>query len=207
MMRFRRDILAAALLLASPAPSRAALPEPEAPPAAATLTGRLLVATPELTEPLFRHTVILLVRHGEDGALGITVNRPLGERPWAELMAGIGQDGSGLAGSVRVFAGGPVRPASGFVLHSAEYRRDATLAIDDRVSMTSTVAILRDIAGHAGPRQSLIAFGYAGWAPGQLENEVAARAWFTIPDDARLIFDDDRAKLWDEAVARRTIAL
>jgi putative transcriptional regulator len=207
LMRFRRGLLAFAVLLASATLCRAALPEPDASPAAATLTGQLLVATPEMGDPHFYHTVILLVRHGEGGAFGIIINRPTEERPWASLMARIGEDGSGLEGSVRIFEGGPVDPDNGFVLHSAEYHRGHTISIDDHVAMTSSVEVLRDLAHHAGPQKSLVAFGYAGWAPGQLEHEMTLNAWFTIPDDPKLLFDEDRDKVWDKAVARRTIPL
>jgi putative transcriptional regulator len=205
--RLRRGILSLAVLLASATFCRAALPEPDAPPETATLTGQLLVAAPEIGDPHFYHAVILLVRHDERGAFGIIINRPLGERTWAELMRVIGQDATGMDGSVPVFAGGPVQPSSGFVLHSADYHSDATIGIDDHLAMTSSVAVLRDIARHAGPQKSLVVFGYAGWAPGQLEGEIAMHGWFTVPEDPKLIFDVDREKVWDAAVARRTIPL
>ena len=207
MPRLTHGVLVLLLLFVPAALGRAALPDANAPPAPGSLTGQLLVAAPELDDPSFAHTVILLVRQDAHGALGIIVNRPLGDRPWAGLMAGIGQDATGLDGSVRIFSGGPMEPGNGFVLHSAEYRRGATLAIDGKVAMTSSVEVLSDIAHHAGPQQSLMAFGYAGWGPGQLEHELGLHAWFTIPDDPKLIFDDDRGKVWDDAIARRTIPL
>jgi putative transcriptional regulator len=105
---------------------------------------------------------------------------------------------------VRIFAGGPVQPEIGFVVHSAEYHRSDTVDIDGRVAMTSSLEILRDIGNHRGPSKSLIAFGYAGWAPGQLEGELAHGFWFTTPQDAKLIFDEDRDEVWDNAMKRRT---
>ncbi len=108
---------------------------------------------------------------------------------------------------MRLDAGGPVAPGAGFVLHSADYHGAATIGIDEHVAMTATPAILRDIARHRGPRQSLVAFGYSGWGPGQLEDELARHAWFTIAEDPKLVFDADREKVWDQAVARRTLPL
>ena len=107
-------------------------------------------------------------------------------------------------------------PSFGFVLHSAEYRLPETTDIDGRIAMTSSREVLRAIAGRPGagdgagsgkgqgPRQSLIAFGYAGWGPGQLEGELAQRAWFTAPAEAKLVFEEDRDKVWDIATSRRT---
>ena len=100
-----------------------------------------------------------------------------------------------------------LEPEHGFVLHSPDYERNETVPVDAQMAMTSTPEVLRDLAHHAGPKKSLIAFGYAGWSPGQLEHELELKGWFTIPDDPRLVFDDDRDKGWDEAVKRRTIAL
>jgi putative transcriptional regulator len=105
---------------------------------------------------------------------------------------------------VRIFAGGPVQPELGFVLHSAEYRRADTMEIDGHVAMTSSREILRDIAANRGPKQSLVAFGYAGWAPGQLEGELMQGVWFTAPADAKLLFEEERERVWENAVTRRT---
>jgi putative transcriptional regulator len=179
-----------------------ALAIPEIAPRDASLTGQLLIATPAMGDPHFANTVILLARHNRDGAMGITINRPIGERPLAALMGAIGEDASGIEGAIRIFAGGPVQSEVGFILHDPAYRRIGTIDIDGRVAMTSTPQILRDIGQHAGPRQYLVAFGYAGWAPGQLEGELAQRAWITTPEDPGLVFDADRAKLWDLATAR-----
>lgn len=207
LARLQRGLLGFAVLLASATLCLAALPEPNAPPESKTLNGQLLVAAPEMADPHFYHTVILLVRHDEHGAFGIVLNHPVGERPWATLMADIGEDPAGVQGSVRIFDGGPVQHSTGFVLHSAEYHADGTMSIDEHVAMTSNVRVLRDIAAHVGPKQSMVVFGCAGWGPGQLEHEISLNAWFTIPEDPKLVFDDDRAKVWDDAVARRQIPL
>jgi putative transcriptional regulator len=182
----------------------AALPAPTALPQRASLAGQLLVAAPSMGDPRFYQTVIMLVRHDRTGAMGIVVNRPLQERPLAALLEALGERADAAAGNVRIFAGGPVQPELGFVLHSAEYRRPDTLEIDGHVAMTSSREILRDIAANRGPKQSLVAFGYAGWAPGQLEGELMQGVWFTAPADSKLIFEQERERVWENAVTRRT---
>ena len=174
------------------------------PPEVASLTGQLLIASPNIGDPRFAHTVILMVKHDKDGALGITINRPRGERSIASLLEAPGEDVSGIEGTLRIFAGGPVQPELGFVVHSTEYRRDETIEVDEHVAMTASRQILRDIGHHRGPQKSLFALGYAGWAAGQLEAELAHHDWFTAPEEPKLIFDDDRATLWEDAMARRT---
>jgi putative transcriptional regulator len=164
-----------------------------------SLAGQLLIAPPAMLDPRFDRAVILILRHDKDGALGIVINRPLGQRPMAELIGD-----SAVTGHAQVFAGGPVEPNVGFIVHSTDYRRAATLDVDGRVAMTANREVLRDIADKKGPAKTLIAFGYAGWAPGQLEAELAHNVWYTAPEDPALVFDDDREKVWEHATARRT---
>jgi putative transcriptional regulator len=192
----------AAILL--PATLYAALPTPAEAPEQQFLTGQLLIASPTMGDPRFLQTVILMVRHDRNGALGIIINRPIGDRPLARLLEALGENDPGVAGTVRIFAGGPVQPDIGFVLHSTDYHRSDTLDIDAHVAMTSSREILRDIGNQRGPNKSLIAFGYSGWAPGQLEGELAHGFWYTTPQDANLVFDDDRDEVWDHAMKRRT---
>jgi putative transcriptional regulator len=180
----------------------AASPAPAA-PAPGSLTGQLLVASPEMRDSRFDHAVILVVRHDRDGALGLVINMPAGERPLAELLAAVGATGTGDA-KVPVFVGGPVQPEVVLVLHSAEYRVAHTLAIDGRLAVTGDPQILRDMAAKAGPQRSLLCFGYAGWAAGQLDAEMAHNVWFTAPQDSGLVFDAARDAVWDLAMARRT---
>ena len=195
----RRSLPAAALLA-----SVLLSPVAADPPATESLTGQLLIASPDIGDPRFAHTVILMVKHDKDGALGITINRPVGEKSIASLLEGPGEDVSGIEGTLRIFAGGPVQPDLGFVVHSAEYRREDTIAVDEHVAMTANRQILRDIGHHRGPVKTLFALGYAGWGPGQLENELARHDWFTAPEEPKLIFDDNPANLWEDAMAHRT---
>src|SRR5215472_1024934 len=169
-----------------------------------SLAGQVLIASPTIGDPRFYHAVILMIRDDKSGALGIIINRPVGERSIESLLKATGATGAGVEGKLRVFAGGPVEPQLGFVVHTADYRLADTLAIDGRVAMTASPQILQDIGHHHGPKESLFAFGYAGWGPGQLANEMARHDWFTAPEEPKLVFDDDRASLWSEAMARRT---
>jgi putative transcriptional regulator len=169
----------------------------------ASLAGQLLVASPSMGDPRFDHAVILMVRHAETGALGIVVNKPLGERSLAALLQIFGEKDTNAAGDVRIFAGGPVQPELGFVVHTADYHLARTLDIDSHVALTSNPEILRDIAVNHGPKKSLIAFGYAGWGAGQLEGEIEKRVWVIVPADEMLIFDEDREKVWESAYSRR----
>jgi putative transcriptional regulator len=204
LIRFARlsVVTAAVLLLASL--FNVDLAPPEEAPWPPSLAGQLLVASPEMGDPRFYHAVILVVRHDRNGALGIIINRPVEDRSLASLLEALGEKDTGVTGSVRIFAGGPVQPEIGFVLHSPDYHRPETVDIDGHVAMTSSPQILRDIGNRHGPSKSLIAFGYAGWASGQLEGELRQRAWVTAADDEKVIFDEDRDKVWEEAMKRRT---
>ena len=174
---------------------------------ATAAAGQLLVASSDITDPRFVRTVIVIVRHDADGAIGLVINRPIEERPLAEVLEAIGEEASSVEGAVRIFSGGPVEPALGLVLHTADYRNDATVPIDMALSVTTNAEILRDIGRKAGPLKSLIAFGYAGWAPGQIEDELDAGGWLTASADPALIFDNDRDGLWELALKRHTIPL
>jgi putative transcriptional regulator len=207
LLRSRRTILCAGVLLVSPMLRSAAFAKREDTQPGASLAGQLLVAAPDMGDPRFQHTVILMVQHNKDGALGIAINRPVKELPIAKLLEALGLDSKGSEGTVRLFAGGPVQPEIGLIVHSADYHRTGTIDIDGRVAMTANSEILREIGHHEGPKQSLVAFGYAGWGPGQLEGELALGGWFTVPEDPKLVFDVDREKLWDEAMKHRTISL
>jgi len=172
-----------------------------------SLSGRLLVATNELRDPRFVRTVVYMVRHGAGGAMGLIINRPLGEARLADVLERLGMEGKGISGEIRVHYGGPVEPTQGFVLHTRDYAIEGTHNVDERFAMTGQPEILRDIGAGTGPRRSLFALGYAGWAPGQLEGEIAAGAWVSVPADEALVFDEQYEKKWERAMARRVIIL
>jgi putative transcriptional regulator len=197
-----RPILALAALLAlitARSPIAAQQPDEKF----VSLAGQFLVATPSMEDPRFARSVILIARHNKDGAFGLIINRPAAERPLSQLLEALGEKGSPINGTVRLFAGGPVQPELGFVMHSPDYMGPQTLEVDGRVSVTMSLDVLRDIATGKGPQKSLIMFGYAGWGSGQLEGEIARRSWTTVPADGKLIFDEDREKLWDIVYALR----
>ena len=171
------------------------------------LTGQFLVATEKLRDPRFDHTVIYLTQHDADGAMGLVVNRPIGPMPAAQMLEAFGLDPNGVTGNLHVHYGGPVQPRRGFVLHTADYTEASTRIVRDGIAMTAEQKILSAIARGKGPRQSLFAFGYAGWASDQLEGEIRDGAWITVPADATLLFDVDHARKWERATARLRIRL
>jgi putative transcriptional regulator len=178
----------------------------QAPPGA-TARGQLLVATEELRDPRFFHTVIYLLRHDATGSIGLVVNHPLAEVSMADLLRSVGVNRPGTAGQVRVYSGGPVDPPRGFVLHSADYRGPDTQAVKDGLAFSVEPAILTAIADGHGPRRWLFCLGYAGWAPGQLEAEIQRGDWITVEPDHALLFDVPAERKWDRAIARRAIEL
>jgi putative transcriptional regulator len=195
--------LAAAMLSLAAVDPAPGVPDADA-PSIDPPRGQLLIASARIQDPRFYHAVILILRHDKDGAFGIVVNHPVGEEKIATLLAATGDDDKSVEGTIAMVAGGPVQPELGFVVHSAEYHRAETMAVDAKVAMTASKEALRDIGHRRGPAKCLFAFGYAGWGPGQLEGEMARRDWFAIPGSIDLVFDDDRAKVWDHALARRS---
>jgi putative transcriptional regulator len=173
----------------------------------ASLTGQLLVARTELQDPRFIGAVVYIVHHDAEGTMGLILNRPIGEASLSELLDRLGVDGQGINGEIRVHFGGPVEPPRGFVLHTADYHIEGTQVVKDGIAVTARPEILRAIGTGTGPRKSLFALGYAGWASGQLEAELKARAWELVPADEALVFDEHDETKWERALARRTIQL
>jgi len=208
-MRIGRAALAACCFAAAAIGLAAVEPKapltPDAPPLQPgdPPPGQLLIASAQIADPRFHHAVVLVVRHDKDGAFGIVINRPVAEETIAKLLQSTGEDAAGIEGSVRVFAGGPVEPELGFLLHDADYRRPETMPVDGKVALTASKDAIRDIGLHKGPRKYLFALGYTGWGPGQLEAEVARNDWFAVVEDPALVFDEERGAVWDKALARR----
>jgi len=166
------------------------------------LTGQLLVAMPTMGDARFARTVIYMCAHSADGAMGLVINRELESLTFGDLLEQLGVSVPEDQESVPVHFGGPVETGRGFVLHSADYRQDGTLFVDDEVGLTATVDVLRAIAEGAGPRRHLLALGYAGWAPGQLETEIQANGWLTVMADSDLVFDGDLDTKWTRAIGK-----
>jgi putative transcriptional regulator len=163
------------------------------------LDGQLLIAMPAMGDPRFARSVIYMCAHSADGAMGIIINQRAPNIDFTELLEQLNivppQDRIRLPTGLHAMAvhlGGPVETGRGFVLHSADYfKAESTLPIDESVCLTATIDILRDIAKGTGPDKALLALGYAGWAPGQLENEIHANGWLNCDADAELIFGTD----------------
>lgn len=171
------------------------------------LTGQLLVATPALRDPNFEHTVVYLVRHDGDGAMGVVVNRPVGEIPLATLLTQSGLDAQGVTGTLTLHRGGPVAPMRVVVLHSDDYQAPGTQRLGGNLALTWQADILRALAAGGGPRRALFAVGHAGWAAGQLEDEIRAGAWVVAPSDPGLLFDERSDTKWERAFRRQRIEL
>ena len=183
----------------------AALAEPLAAQDPEYLKGQLLVAVPEMNDPNFTETIIYMVEHDENGAMGLVINRPLAKGPIADLLKGLGAEGEETKGEIIIHYGGPVGSGRAFVLHSDDYADKETSVVGSGLAVTTDVEIVRAIGKGKGPRNSIFALGYSGWGPGQLEAELKAGGWFSIPAEQRLIFDGDPATKWDRALARRKV--
>ena len=171
------------------------------------LTGQLLVATEEMADPRFAESVIYMVRHDTQGALGLVINRPLAQGPLDDLLKGFGVELKNPRGEIIVHYGGPVGSRQGFLLHSDDVLLESSTKVKDGIAMTSDTKVLAAMAQEKGPRQALFMLGYAGWGPGQLEAEIQAAAWFAIPGDKSLIFGKDAENKWKQATDRRRIPL
>ena len=141
--------------------------------------GQLLIAMPTMSDPRFARTVVYMCAHNEDGAMGLVVNRLVESLNFPDLLAQLGIESGLLSDEIRIHFGGPVETGRGFVLHSSEYLQDTSMKVDDGIALTATVDILRDMASGQGPRRSLLALGYAGWGPGQLDQEIQDNGWLT----------------------------
>ncbi len=163
------------------------------------LDGQMLIAMPSMGDERFARSVIYMCAHSADGAMGIVVNQPAANISFSDLLVQLevvpATDLIQLphqAGGVRVLKGGPVDTQRGFVLHSADYFvENSTLPIDEGICLTATLDILKAIARGSGPESAVLALGYAGWAPGQLEEEITKNGWLHCSADPELIFGTD----------------
>jgi putative transcriptional regulator len=168
-----------------------------------SLTGQLLVAMPQMHDPRFARSVVYLCAHSEDaGAMGLVINKTIDALTIDELYTHLNIEPTQPSRPVPVHFGGPVDPGRGFVLHSPDYHEEGTLDIAAHFSMTATLDILRAISKGEGPRQSLLALGYAGWAPGQLDAEIQQNGWLSVAADTGLVFDAAQDSKWQRALAK-----
>ena len=173
-----------------------------------SLKGQFLVAMPEMGDERCRETVIFLVGHGDEGAMGLVVNQSLDDMSFGdvleELELGERNEIIHLPSRVRdreVLRGGPVQRGRGFVLHSDDYFRDGnSYAVNDDICLTATLDVLKSMAFGSTPAQSLFALGYCGWGAGQLEDEILGNGWLTVPFDRELLFSIPLEQRYDRAL-------
>lgn len=174
------------------------------------LDGQMLVAMPGMSDDRFARAVIYICAHSPDGAMGIIVNHPVQRVSFPEILVQLdvlaADDAIRLPATIEavpVVKGGPVETGRGFVLHSDDYFIDnSTLPIDDGIALTATLDVLRAIAQGNGPQRAVLALGYAGWSPGQLESEIQANGWLNCPADVSLIFDPALEEKYDRALRK-----
>lgn len=170
---------------------------------ASSLSGRLLIAMPGIGDPRFERTVVYLCSHSAEGSMGLVVNRRAEGVSFDQLMEQLDIATGPNSQHGIVHFGGPVEMGRGFVLHSADFHvEDSTLRVDDTISLTATLDILRAMADGSGPQRSLIALGYAGWAPNQLEHELQHNGWLTCEADEDIVFARDDSVKWARALAK-----
>jgi putative transcriptional regulator len=174
------------------------------------LDGQMLIAMPTMRDERFARSVIYVCAHSSEGAMGIVVNQPVANIDFSDLLVQLEViettdlvELPSRAGTVKVLKGGPVETQRGFVLHSSDFFiEDSTLPIDEGVCLTATLDILKAIARGSGPQSAILALGYAGWAPGQLENEIQENGWLHCPADPELIFGSDTEAKYGRALRK-----
>ncbi len=167
------------------------------------LDGQLLIAMPTMGDPRFERSVIFMCAHSDQGAMGLIVNKVAQEINFDDLVEQLDVAGSPQPRNIPVYVGGPVETGRGFVLHSTDFFSEgSTLKVNEEVGLTATVDILRAMATGQGPSRSLLALGYSGWAPGQLDQEIQSNGWLHTAFDSEIVFDADTDSKWERAVAK-----
>lgn len=166
-----------------------------------SLAGKLLIAMPGMGDDRFEKAVIYICAHSEEGAMGLMVNKPSPDIRLSDLLEQLEIDDKELASNMRVYIGGPVEKGRGFVLHSADYQSEiGSLTVDNDHTMTATLDVLRNIARGNGPENAMLALGYSGWGPGQLEGEIAQNGWLTCDASDDIVFGRANEFKWTAAL-------
>ncbi len=166
------------------------------------LGGQLLIATPSMQNPHFAGCIICVCAHSEEGAMGLVLNRPMEGLSFDDLLKQLDLAPVPAQRSIRLHQGGPVEGGRGFVLHTNDWSSEGSLQVGGDLALTASVDILKAIASGGGPRLGLLALGYAGWGPGQLESEIEANAWLSVSPDEALLFGDAHDAKWRQAFAK-----
>lgn len=168
-----------------------------------SLSGRLLIAMPNIGDPRFERAVIYMFAHSRAGARGLIVNRPAEDVTFVDLLTQLKLDHDDAVVTPSVHFGGPVEIERGFVLHTPDYHRDeATVRVDRDIALTATIDVLKAIAVGEGPDRALFALGYAGWGPGQLEREILSNGWLHCESDLEIVFGEEDSRKWTDALAK-----
>ncbi|WP_408906467.1 YqgE/AlgH family protein [Sabulicella glaciei] len=177
-------------------------PSPEDPIAEGRLAGQLLIAMPHMQDPNFAGAVICVCAHSEEGAMGLILNKPIERLTFDALLKQVGVEPVPPARRIRLVAGGPLEESRGFVLHSGDWKAEGSLPVEGGFGLTASVEILKAIAAGGGPRECILALGYASWGAGQLEEEIVQNSWLSVGADEELLFDGDAATKWRRALAK-----
>ncbi|MGA0315699.1 MAG: YqgE/AlgH family protein [Alphaproteobacteria bacterium] len=165
------------------------------------LTGQLLVAMPHMEDQRFARSVVYICAHTDDGAMGLILNKLAEAINFSDLLEQLNLPVATVSDKTRVHFGGPVETGRGFVLHSDDFTQEASLLIENGVALTATVDILSAISEGNGPRNYLLALGYEGWAPGQLDSEIQANGWLIAPADTDILFGSKIENKWNTALS------
>lgn len=164
------------------------------------MTGKLLVAMPHMVDARFAQSVIFICGHDQNGAMGLMINKTVDSLSLRDLVEQLNIDVPEIKRNLPVYFGGPVEMGRGFVLHSADYKKNGTIAINETMALTATIDILKTIAEGGGPKESLLALGYVGWSANQLEDEIHNNGWLQVEPDTDLVFHDPLDRKWRKAI-------
>lgn len=164
------------------------------------LTGQLLIAMPSMSDARFEHGVIFIIAHDDQGAMGLLLNKPIDGFTFHDLLLQIDLKPGKDTPTPPVYYGGPVEVGRGFVLHSPDFNSPTTIQINDEFSLSATLEVIEAIALKKGPKQAILTLGYAGWSPGQLDQEVKDNMWLSTPTNDAFVFKHDRMELWHGAL-------
>lgn len=165
------------------------------------LEGQLLLAMPGMTDPRFDRSVVYICSYSEEGAMGLVINRHLTSLTFRELLEQLEIEAEEPIRDIPIHAGGPVETGRGFVLHTTDYIQESSLVVSEHIALTATVDILKAIAEGHGPRHHLLALGYAGWSPNQLDEEIQNNGWLTCSANEELVFQTEPESMWPKAMA------
>src|SRR3984957_4230631 len=166
------------------------------------LTGQLLIAMPTMADPRFQQSVIYICAHTPEGAMGLVLNRPIVKPTFDDLLKQLNVEPLPPVRQIKLCAGGPVENARGFVLHTSDWTGERSLKVDDGMALTGSLDVLKVIAEGGGPRECVLALGYAGWGPGQLDLEIQQNAWLSVKPDETLLFYAEHDTKWRRSFAK-----